>query len=221
MSGASLFAGMFSLVVCIYFWVVIAFFLTENQFNPIQDALNDFFPKLFLQNNATFQGENLNETAEDLRNYVENIRAFCPYVITATLVISVVYALSTILMMIATEFQLSRVLMIPYMVLHLFFIIIMLKINFFQNLTGALMSQFSSTSLLVPFILTCVLSILIVLASMFLIYYMDKKFTNRVHYFLVALGCYLVNFLLAIVYGPMGSLRIIERVQPFCASFKY
>ena len=109
MSRASLFAGIFTFAVCIYFWVVIAFFLTENQFNPIQDASNDFFPKLevFLQNNATFQGANFNATAEDLRNYVENIRAFCPDVITATLVISVIYALSTIVMMIATEFQLS------------------------------------------------------------------------------------------------------------------
>ena len=33
------------------YWVVVAFFLTENQFNPIQDALDDFFSKLeaFLQ----------------------------------------------------------------------------------------------------------------------------------------------------------------------------
>ena len=200
MSRGNLFAGTFCLAVCIYVWVVIAFFLTENQFNPIQDALDDFFPKLevFLQKNATFQGANFNATAGDVRNYVENIRAFCPYVITATLVISVVYALSTILMMIATEFQLSRALTIPYMVLHLFFIIIMLKINFFQNLTLALMSQFSSTSLLGSFILTCVLSILIVLASMFLIYYMNKKWTNGVifiHYFLIALICSLVTLL--------------------------
>ena len=198
MSRASLLAGTFSLAVCIFVWVVIAFFLTENQFNPIQDALDDFFPKLevFLQNNGTFQGEKFNETTKDLKNYVENIRAFCPDVITATLGISVVYALSTIIMMIATEFQLSRVLMIPYMVLQLFIIIIMLKINFFQILTLALMSRFSSTSLLVTFILTCVLSILTVLASTFLIYYINKKFINKkfthgvmlARYFVVAVG---------------------------------
>ena len=49
MSRASLFAGTFSLAVCIYvwvYWVVVAFFLTENQFNPIQDDLDDFFSKL-------------------------------------------------------------------------------------------------------------------------------------------------------------------------------
>ena len=216
MSRGGLFAGAFCLAVCIYVWVVIAFFLTKNQFNPIQDALDDFFPNLevFLQQNATFQGANFNATAGDVTNYVENIRAFCPYVITATLVISLVYALSTILMMIATEFQLSRALMIPYMVLHLFFIIIMLKINFFQNLTLALMSQFSSTFFLVFFILTYVLSISIVLASMFLIYYMNKIWTDGDNYFLVAfsscyvaLGCSLVTFLLATFYGPMGFSR--------------
>lgn len=168
MSRASLFAGTFSLAVCIYVWVVIAFFLTENQFNPIQDALDDFFPKLeaFLQDNATFQGENFNATAEDLRNYVENIRAFCPDVITATLGISVVYALSAIVMMIATEFQFSRVLMVPYMVLQLFFIIIMIHNSFFQNLTMVVMPHYSSASSLGSFMMF----ILIVLASMALIY---------------------------------------------------
>ena len=200
MSRASLLAGTFSLAVCIYVWVVIAFFLSKTKFNPIQDAFNDFFPKLevFLQKNATFQGANFNATAGDVRNYVENIRAFCPYVITATLVISVVYALSTIIMMIATEFQMSRALMIPYMVLHLFFIIIMIKINSFWNLTLVLMSQFSSTSSLVSFILTCVLSIVIVLASTFLICYMNKKWipgAMYIIYFLVALVCSHVTFM--------------------------
>ena len=155
MSRASLFAGTFSLAVCIYVWVVIAFFLTENQFNPIQEALNDFFPKLevFLQNSATFQGENFNATAEDLRNYVENIRSFCPNAIIASLVVYVVYALSTILMMITTEFQLNCVLMIPCMVLQLFFIIIMIYASFLQNLTLVLMPQYSRTSTLFSFIL--------------------------------------------------------------------
>ena len=166
MSRASLFAGIFSLAVCIYVWVVIAFFLTKNQFNPIQDALDDFFPKLevFLQNNDTFQGEKFNETTEDLRNYVKSIRAFYPDVITATLVISVIYALSTILMMITTEFQLGCALIIPYMVLQLFFIIIMVNISFFQSLTLILMH--SSASLLGTFIMF----ILTFLAGMVLIY---------------------------------------------------
>ena len=130
MSRASLFAGTFSLAVCIYVWVVIGFFLTKKHFNPIQDVLDDFFPNLeaFLLNN---------ETAEYLRNYVENIRAFYPDVITATLVISVIYALSTnIVMMIATEFQLNGALMIPYMVHQLFFIIIMINTSFFYTLTS-------------------------------------------------------------------------------------
>ena len=185
MSRASLFAGTFSLGVCIYVWVIIAFFLTETQFNPIQDALNDFFPKLevFLQNNATLQGEKFNET----RKYVENIRVFCPDVITATLGISVVYALSTIVMMIATEFQLSRVLMIPYMVLQLFFIIIMINNSFFQNLTMVVMPHYSSASSLGSFMMV----ILIVLASMALIY-IDKW----------VIGVMFINYVLVVVCSP-------------------
>ena len=54
---ASLFAGIFSLLVSIYILVVTTFFLTGNHFNPIKDALDEFFPKLqeFLlqQKNAT------------------------------------------------------------------------------------------------------------------------------------------------------------------------
>ena len=111
MSKASLFSGIFSLLVCISVWLIIALFLTENEFNPIQDALDEFFSKLeefFLQQkNATYQGRKFNETDESLKNYVEEIRAFCPSIITTTLVISVMYALSTILMMITIKFQLS------------------------------------------------------------------------------------------------------------------
>ena len=193
MSRASLIAGTFSLAVCIYVWVVIAFFLTENQFNPIQDALDDFFPKLevFLQNNATFQGENFNATAKDLRNYVENIRAFYPDVITAMLVISVIYALSTIVMMIATEFQLSRVLMIPYMVLQLFSIIIMIHNSFFLNITMVVMPHYSSASSLVSFMLF----ILIVLASMAVIYF---------GYYLGDLFFYYVLVVVCLPYPPMA-----------------
>ena len=162
--------------------------MTENQFNPIQDALDDFFPKLevFLQNNATFQGEKFNETTEDLKNYVENIRSFCPNAIIATLVVYVVYALSTILMMIATEFQLNCVLMIPSMVLQLFFIIIMINISFLQSLTLALMSQYSSAFLLSSFILW----FLIFLASMVVIYHTKSKW---------ALGVMFMEYVLAVV----------------------
>ena len=125
MSKASLFSGIFSLLVCISVWVIIALLLTENEFNPIQDALDEFFSKLeefFLQQkNATYQERKFNETDENLRNYVEEIKVFCPTLITATLVISVVYAIFTILMMITTKFQLNRGFMIPYLSLQIFF----------------------------------------------------------------------------------------------------
>ena len=201
MSRASLFAGTFCLAVCIYVWVVIAFFLTENQFNPIQDALDDFFPKLevFLQNNATFQGEKFNETTEDLRNYVENIRSFCPNAIIATLVVYVVYALSTLLMMIATEFQLNCVLMIPSMVLQLFFIIIMINISFLQSLTLALMSQYSSAFLLGSFIKVILLSWPIFLAIMVVIYDTNPKW---------ALGIMCIVFL-QLFYSSTATFAVV------------
>ena len=124
MSKGSLFSGIFSLLVCISVWVIVALFLTENEFNPIQDALDNFFPKLeefhLQQKNATIQEGKFNETDENLRNYVEEIKVFCPTLITATLVISVVYAIFTILMMITTKFQLNRGFMIPYFSLQFF-----------------------------------------------------------------------------------------------------
>ena len=143
MSKGSLFSGIFSLLVCISLWVIVALFLTENEFNPIQDALDKFFPKLeefhLQQKNATIQEGKFNETDENLRNYVEEIKVFCPTLITATLVISVVYALFTILMMITTKFQLNRGFMIPYLSLQFFFVIVLIYNSFFLNLTLVLM----------------------------------------------------------------------------------
>ena len=98
---------------------------------------------------------------------MENIRAFYPDVITSTLVISVIYALSTIVMIIATEFQLSGALMIPYMV-HQF--IIMINTSFFYTLTLAIMPQYS-----ISFIAW---SSLIGLASMSLILHAAVNGTN-------------------------------------------
>ena len=156
MSKGSLFAGIFSFLVCICVWTIVANFLTENELNPIQDALDEFFPKfeefLFLQKNATIQeGKFNNETNENLRNYVEEIKVFCPTLITAILVVSVVYALSSVLMMIGTISQKTRGLMIPYIFLQLFFIILLIYNSFFLYLTMLLMpldSRFSWGSFL-------------------------------------------------------------------------
>ena len=147
MSKGSLFSGIFSLLVCISVWVIVALFLTENEFNPIQDALDDVFPKfeefLLQQKNATIQEGMFNETNENLRSYIKEIKVFCPTLITVILVISVVYALSTILMMITTKFQLNRGFMIPYLSLQLFFIIVLIYNSFFlESDTGINASRF-------------------------------------------------------------------------------
>ena len=210
MSKASLFAGIFSLLVCISVWTIIALYLTEHELNPIQDALDEFFPKLeeflLLQKNAAIQEGKFNETDENLRNYVEEIKVFCPSLITATLVISVVYACSTIMMMIGTQFQLSQGLMIPYIFLQLFFIIIMIYNSIFMNLTLVLMTSHtpfltapkSHAHSLVSFILFILIS-LSVLASMTPLYQLKIKWHEMIW---MILGYMLV------VYFALPSLPI-------------
>ena len=152
MSKASLFAGVYSLLFCIYVWVIIALFLTENHFNPIKDVFDDFFPKLeeFLlqKKNVSHQEEKFNETDETVKEYVENIRAFCPSVMIATLVISVVHAFSTILMLIGISTQKTRGLVIPYIVLQLFVIIILAYGNVLMTLTLPFMPEYATFSTL-------------------------------------------------------------------------
>ena len=152
MSKASLFAGVYSLLFCIYVWVIIALFLTENHFNPIKDVFDDFFPKLegFLlqRKNVSHQEEKFNETDENVKNYVENIRAFCPSVMIATLVISVVHACSTILMIIGISTQKTRGLVPPYVVLQSFVIIILAYGNVLMTLTLPFMPEYATFSTL-------------------------------------------------------------------------
>ena len=112
-----------------------------------------------------------------LKNCLKNIKDFCPNIITPTFVISVIYALSTILMMVPTEFHLSHVLIIPYMVLQLFSIKIMINNSIFQNLTLVFMSQYSSFSSLAHFNFI-ILFILLVLTSLGTIYNMNKTWTH-------------------------------------------
>ena len=174
MPCTSLFAGIFSLTICICVWIFIAFFHNANEFNPIQDALDDFFPyfgKFLFQ--QKYHERKIDETDENLENYVEEIRAFCPSVITATLIISVVYAFSTMLMMITTKFQLNRGLMIPYLSLTTLFIIVLIYNSFFLNLTLVFMPPYSSTSSLVSFTMFILVNI-VVLASMFQFYPLEK-----------------------------------------------
>ena len=115
MSKASLLAGVYSLLFCIYVWVIIALFLTENHFNPIKDVFDNFFPRL---EKFLLQEEKFNETDENVKKYVENIRAFCPSIMIAALVISVVHAFSTILMIIGISVQKTHGLVLPYIVLQ-------------------------------------------------------------------------------------------------------
>ena len=175
MPCASLFAGIFSLLVCICVWIIIAFFYNANEFNPIQDALDEFFPYferfLFQQK---YHERKIDEPDENLKNYVEEIRAFCPSVITATLIISVVYAFSTMLMMITTKFQLNRGLTIPYLSLTTLFIIVLIYNSFFLNLTLVFLPPYSSTSSLVSFIMFILVNIA-VLTSMFLFYPLETS----------------------------------------------
>ena len=145
MSTLSVCAGIYSLLFCIYVWVIIALFLTENHFNPIQDVFDDFFPKLeeflFQKKNASIQEEKFNETDEDVKKYVENIRVFCPSVMIATLVLSVVHAFSTILMIIGISTQKTRGLVLPYIVIQLFVIIILAYGNVLMTLTLPFMPE--------------------------------------------------------------------------------
>ena len=61
MSKASLLAGVYSLLFCLYVWVIIALFLTENHFNPIKDVFDNFFPRL---EKFLLQEEKFNETVK-------------------------------------------------------------------------------------------------------------------------------------------------------------
>ena len=146
MSKASLLAGVYSLLFCIYVWVIIALFLTENHFNPIKDVFDDFFPKLeeFLlqKKNVSHQEEKFNETDENVKKYLENIRAFCPSVMIVTLVISVVHAFSTILMIIGISTQKTRGLVLPYIFLQLFLIIILAYSNVLMTSTLPFMPEY-------------------------------------------------------------------------------
>ena len=145
MSKASLGAGVYSLLFCIYVWVIIALFLTENHFNPIKDAFDDFFPKLeeFLlqKKNVSHQEEKFNETDENVKKYVENIRAFCPSIMITALAISVVHAFSTILMIIGISVQKTHGLVLPYIVIQLFVIIILAYGNVLMTLTLSFMPE--------------------------------------------------------------------------------
>ena len=164
MSKASLCAGIYSLLFCIYVWVIIALFLTENHFNPIQDVFDDFFPKLeeflFQKKNASIKEEKFNETDEDVKKYVENIRAFFPSVMIATLVISVVHAFSTILMIIGISTQKTHGLVVPYIGLQLFVIIILVYGNVLMTLP--LLFMLNNATIL-PQILTFIVFVIILL----------------------------------------------------------
>ena len=174
MPCASLFAGICSLTICICAWIIIAFFYNANEFNPIQDALDAFFPYFgqFLFQQKHYERK-IDETDENLENYVEEIRAFCQSIITATLIISVVYAFSTMLMMITTKFQLNRGLMIPYLSLTTLFIIVLIYNSFFLNLTLVFLPPYSSTSSSVSFTMFILVNI-VVLASMFQFYPLEN-----------------------------------------------
>ena len=145
MSKASLLAGVYSLLFCIYVWVIIALFLTENHFNPIKDVFDNFFPRLekFLlqKKNVSHQEGKINETEENVKKYVENIRAFCPSIMIAALVISVVHAFSTILMIIGISVQKTHGLVLPYIVIQLFVIIILAYGNVLMTLTLSFMPE--------------------------------------------------------------------------------
>ena len=167
MSRPSLFAGIFGLLICVYVWIIISLFLTKSDFNPIQDALDIFFPKLeefLIQNsNSSHQEEGLIVKKEEFKKFVEDIRVFCSSITTATLVVSVVYAISCILMMIGTKSQKTRCMMIPYIVLQLFFTIILINNSFFLNLTLLMMPQYSSVSSWVFFAMFIVIVMVFVL----------------------------------------------------------
>ena len=169
MSKASLLAGVYSLLFCIYVWVIIALFLAENHFNPIQDVFDDFFPKLkeFLlqKKNVSQQEGNFNETDEDVKKYVENIRAFCPSVMIATLVISVVHAFSTILMIIGISTQKTRELVLPYVVLQLFVIIILAYGNVLMTLTLPFMPKYATFSTLFWLPILVIIAFVIILLT--------------------------------------------------------
>ena len=134
------------MLFCIYVWVIIALFLTENHLNPIKDVFDNFFPRLekFLlqKKNVSHQEEKINETEENVKKYVENIRAFCPSIMIAALVISVVHAFSTILMIIGISVQKTHGLVLPYIVLQLFVIIILAYGNVLMTLTLPFMPEY-------------------------------------------------------------------------------
>ena len=76
---------------------------------------------------------------------MENIRAFCPSVIIATLAIFVVYAISSIMMMIGIITKI-RGLMMPFIFLQLVMIVVFIFCNILLLITLQLMPPYSTAA---------------------------------------------------------------------------
>ena len=106
MFKSSLFVGIFSLLICTLFWALLSLSLSKNEFNPLEDAIDEAFVKIerFLSKNDTLDQEsNLGEEEENKGKYVQDIKTFLLSSVTPALAISIVYALSCILMMIGAS----------------------------------------------------------------------------------------------------------------------
>ena len=115
---ACLGSGIFSFSLCIIAWVFLVPYYIENDFNPLQDFLNDTFIRVEdFQITKHLIGSG--EETKDVKDSVEGIKSIFPAIIASVIAITIVYSLGTILMVIGLCLKM-RGLMIPYLFLHPF-----------------------------------------------------------------------------------------------------
>ena len=214
MFKASLFVGIFSLLICVLFWALLSLSLSKNEFNPLEDAIDDAFVKIerFLHRNVTLDQEsNLGEKEENKEKFVQNIKTFVLSLVTPALAISIVYALSCILMMIGASSKKTRGLILPYIFLQSFLIVTILCNTIVLNLTLFTLPQNS----VFPSYILCFLYYVVILPYFFLtletkrgLFWLSIAYLSFVCVFTLTLGVSYSHTTTVVLLSALNSLHI-------------
>ena len=73
--------GVFSIFLCVYLFVILIPYFRGNDFNPLQDVLNDTFGRIeeyLIENNATYTNTTDDEKDQAIKLYLASIRTYFP-----------------------------------------------------------------------------------------------------------------------------------------------
>ena len=200
---ACLGSGIFSLSLCIIAWVFLVPYYIENDFNPLQDFLNDTFIRVEdFQTTKHLIGSG--EETKDVKDFVKGIKSIFPAIIAFVIAVTIVYSLGTILMVIGSCLKM-RGLMIPYLFLHPFISINLFFGSVVCNLTFATLHH-SGWEFLLNFSLVFVIIVL---------YKSKDEFKNSYQYLI---SITLVH-LFALFFIPVSNNNLTARLSFFVTCY--